>query len=61
MAWSPIQSKKQDNGKNSAGSGWRWQESEGGGGAVDKIWKGGVGNIGGLHKIGAVSTPLPTI
>ena len=36
----------------------------GGGGGLDKVLKrrGGVGNIGGLHKIGrGLSTPLPTM
>ena len=50
MVWSPIQPKrKQDNRKNSKDRSFRWQGS---GEGWKKFEKGGLGNIGGLYKIG---------
>ena len=53
MAWSPIQEKKGENRKNSAGVGWRYRELGEGGVVVGQNFKkgGGVLKIEGLYKI----------
>ena len=45
VAWSSVQPKKQDYRKSSRSGGWKWKGIRGGGG-VDKLEKGRVGNIG---------------